>query len=550
MSQPQAIFATLTPENAQAQDCLASLVQKHGLSSPSTILPSVRINPNATRHNRRSSLSRYQLVLSLDGDDANPGGPWIVGKLGPKSVVNLPICSTRSRQFQGREACKIFIHPQSCLLMLQNLNEAHPITYLLADGNTDAELQHGDTHAIHMKTNHLRIGPLDFVLEFSVEDVGAFAASRRTYMQRHLRQDAGPDCEVDEEQSQGQGNSCLDPLPTREQLRIRDIILHHTVGAGAFGVVMVGVDRWSGDMVACKLIHCRDRNKRMVNNEVLIATRIPLGTVGLVPLLSSWCEHGQSPACFESVYETVYMIMPYAPLSFDTMAWCKVAPAVRLALFHQVLEGLRNLHAMGIMHRDISPRNLLVFSLAPPRAAICDYGKSKVGARGHEAALGPQGFTAPEVGGSAGYTSAIDLFSLALSLLATFGHWDRGNESPYNPDIYHLVLQHLAGLEGRMPDGLGSLLRSMLAWDPADRPTAHDALAHEVWEQVAVTGSTSPLSASSSPGNAPSSSTVAAAAARRRRSGAMAPSGSTRGANKRRIMRTSGSESLLSPPPA
>ncbi|KAH8768420.1 kinase-like domain-containing protein, partial [Diaporthe sp. PMI_573] len=249
----------------------------------------------------------------------------------------------------------------------------------------------------------------------------------------------------------------------------------------------------------------------------------------------------------------------------------KVAPATRLALFHQVLEGLRNLHAMGIMHRDISPRNLLVFSLAPPRAAICDYGKSKVGTRGHEAALGPQGFTAPEVGGLAGYTSAIDVFSLGLSILANFGLWAGGNESPSNPEIYQLVLQHLAGLEGRMPDGLGALLRSMLAWDPAERPSAEDAVAHQVWEQVAVTGSRLPLSTSSSSGSASDSST--AAAARRRRSGAMGPSGS-RGMNKRMrepdarlpprplhgsgvgrvkesgITRTSGSEFLLSPPPA
>ncbi|KAH8746903.1 hypothetical protein F5883DRAFT_653810 [Diaporthe sp. PMI_573] len=121
-----------------------------------------------------------------------------------------------------------------------------------------------------------------------------------------------------------------------------------------------------------------------------------------------------------------------------------------------------------------------------------------------------------------------------------------------------------------MPDGLGALLRPMLAWDPADRPSAEDALAHQVWEQVAVTGSRLPLSTSSSSGSAPDSST---AAARRRRSGAMAPSGS-RGMNKRMrelearlpprplhgsglgrikeigITRTSGSESLLSPPPA
>jgi hypothetical protein len=37
-----------------------------------------------------------------------------------------------------------------------------------------------------------------------------------------------------------------------------------------------------------------------------------------------------------------------------------------------------------------------------------------------------------------------------------------------------------------MPDDLGALLRSMLAWDPNDRLTAEKALADKVWEPIAV----------------------------------------------------------------
>ncbi|KAH8743999.1 kinase-like domain-containing protein [Diaporthe sp. PMI_573] len=159
--------------------------------------------------------------------------------------------------------------------------------------------------------------------------------------------------------------------------------------------------------------------------------------------------------------------------------------ATRLALFRQVLEGLRNLHAAGIMHRDISPQNLLVFSHQPPTAAICDFGKSKQGTKGNKTSLGPPAFTAPEVGNQEEYTNSIDVFSLGLSMLATFTAWTWPGPMS-SPNNHTMILEHLASLQGRMPDDLGALLRSMLAWDPGDRLTAEQALADKVWEPVAV----------------------------------------------------------------
>ncbi|ROV88034.1 hypothetical protein VPNG_10350 [Cytospora leucostoma] len=131
------------------------------------------------------------------------------------------------------------------------------------------------------------------------------------------------------------------------------------------------------------------------------------------------------------------------------------------ALFHQLLEGLKNLHSMGIMHRDISPKNSLILSLGPkPRAAICDFGKSKIGTTGMSRSLGPPAFIAPE---DQLYTSAM------------------GNEGGYKT-----VLKELASLreQGQIPEELGALLRSMLSWDPVDRPTAAQALEHEAWKGI------------------------------------------------------------------
>ncbi|KAF3768258.1 kinase-like protein [Cryphonectria parasitica EP155] len=387
-----------------------------------------------------------------------------------------------------------------------------------------------------MTTNHLRIGPLDFVLTLAVENESAYAAARDKYMRKWYQQ-------WDLEGGGGGGHGRLDVLPRPEHQCIRNVVLHHIISKGAFGVVIAGVDRRSGDPIACKIIYCCDCDSGVVNNEIDIASRIPAQTFA---------------------FETVYLVMPYAPWSFDGMPWQDVPLATRLSLFRQVLEGLRNLHARGIMHRDISPRNLLVFSRQPPHAAICDYGKSKVGTRGKLAALGPPDFTAPEVGRPEGYTSAIDIFSLGLSMLATFG--PRGWTGPMSsPENHRAVLEHVIALQGRMPDGLGALLRSMLAWDPADRPTAEQALAEQVWEQVAGaaarpgTAAAGARGGKDSHGHGPGGGSTAA---RLRRSGGMSPSGS-RGVRKRRRRgppSSGGSKeqgmtsllqsgSLLSPPP-
>lgn len=206
-----------------------------------------------------------------------------------------------------------------------------------------------------------------------------------------------------------------------------------------------------------------------------------------MPLERAWCEHGQCPPCFSTKREDVHLLMPYAPYDFNNAPWSEILLPTRLALYRQVLEGLKNLHSMGIMHRDISPKNTLILSLgAEPRAAICDFGKSKRGATGVDMCLGPPAFVAPEVWIQQGYTNAIDVFSLGLTILYTF-LLDRRDAGPMKKDSgYIAALRRLAGLreQGLIPEELGALLCSMLSWDPVDRPTAAQALDHEAWQGI------------------------------------------------------------------
>lgn len=185
-------FATLTPENDVAQECLASLVdQQSQQGSGSRVNPVraiARVSPNAptttplTAPNHRAAEPRYQLDVAFDkGSGLN--GTWTIGKPGSKNDANvdLPICSSRSRQLTPAQICEIYIHPRSGLLILRNTNVFHSIIYLQADGDTDVELRNGDEHVLHMTRNHLRIGPLDYVLDISVDNEEAYRVSRDRY---------------------------------------------------------------------------------------------------------------------------------------------------------------------------------------------------------------------------------------------------------------------------------------------------------------------------------------------------------------------------------
>ncbi|KAF3768450.1 hypothetical protein M406DRAFT_354899, partial [Cryphonectria parasitica EP155] len=186
MSLPPPRFATLTPENKAAQKCLASLVDSQPPESP-VHLVAVAQADSPTKPTDRAAQSKYQLVLSFDARGSSLDRGWVVGKLKQSSKINLPICSSRSRHLKGWKICKLSIHPQSGALLLWNASQHHSIVYLQANGSQDVELQYNDGYVLHKNTNRLRIGPLDFVLEFSVRDEITYSTHLENYMRRQYQ---------------------------------------------------------------------------------------------------------------------------------------------------------------------------------------------------------------------------------------------------------------------------------------------------------------------------------------------------------------------------
>ncbi|MFH0516695.1 serine/threonine-protein kinase [Streptomyces sp. M41] len=152
--------------------------------------------------------------------------------------------------------------------------------------------------------------------------------------------------------------------------------------------------------------------------------------------------------------------------------------AARIGL--AVLGALRAAHAVGIVHRDVKPANVL---LGPHRRVVLtDFGIAHV--QGEESLtasgefVGSLEFIAPERMSGSGAGPASDLWSLGVLLYAAVEGW-----SPFRRTTLESTLAAILAADPPQPKqagALGPLLVRLLAKEPEERPGAEEAEAHLV----------------------------------------------------------------------
>ena len=239
-------------------------------------------------------------------------------------------------------------------------------------------------------------------------------------------------------------------------------LLEGRLGAGGMGVVYLGRSEVSGRQVAVKVIRpelAEDHGFRERFRQEVAAARQVSGafTAAVVdadpdaraPWLATLFVPGPSLA---------QRVVAQGPLG--------VAEVRRLAA--GLVEALRDIHRVGLVHRDLKPGNVL---LADDGPRVIDFGIARtpdaVGLTSTGVAVGTPPFMAPEQFRRADVGPAADIFALgAVLVYAATGH------GPFDGDSAHAVGFRVVYEEpdlGGLPDELRELVGACLEKEPERR---------------------------------------------------------------------------------
>ena len=176
------------------------------------------------------------------------------------------------------------------------------------------------------------------------------------------------------------------------------------LGRGGQGVVYIANDPDLGREVAVKCLSHRTRDPEKLLNEARNVAR--LDHPGIVALFEAEAAH-------EPPY-LVYQFAPGSPLKTlcDTRDPLPVNRVARIMV--KLLDAVHYAHGQGILHRDLTPANILLDDKDNPR--ILDFGISVAlnDSTGETAVNGTVNYLAPEVLNEKPPSTASDLFALAV----------------------------------------------------------------------------------------------------------------------------------------
>jgi len=254
-----------------------------------------------------------------------------------------------------------------------------------------------------------------------------------------------------------------------------------------------------GDRVAVKLLHERDREDPELRARFLREAQT-LARVAS-PHVVRIVDFSAAPG------EVAYMAMEYLEgQNAGELLRLRGAFSVREVgpLAMQMFAGLAAVHAVGLVHRDIKPQNLMIVDGGPlgPIVKIVDFGLAKTTEGDdkpithHAGMLGTPSYMAPEqVGGNATIDARADVYGAAATFLALATgktlYDERGKESVVAAMLEGRRLR-VAEVAPELGVPLCTCLERALAADRNMRHARIEELASDVERGLAALGDTGP----------------------------------------------------------
>ncbi|KAK2942699.1 putative serine/threonine protein kinase [Blattamonas nauphoetae] len=255
--------------------------------------------------------------------------------------------------------------------------------------------------------------------------------------------------------------------------------LHHKLGAGAYGVVLLAKDLEKNNMnVALKILNkkqlMKSKNDTKAQNNVLADLRREIAIMKKL-------DHQNVVKLYEVIddpnSDNLYLAMEYLP---GGPCWKKDSPTFQESLcrayMRDIIMGLEYCHDNDIIHHDIKPDNILIG--ADHKLKICDFGVSMlVPAENDEerCVRGTPPFLAPEIINGAKthqpYAGRpVDVWAVGITLYM-FLYGFPPFKGKTIPDTFNCIVRNPLRFPNKLTPELMTLIGGILDKNPATRLT-------------------------------------------------------------------------------
>ncbi len=254
---------------------------------------------------------------------------------------------------------------------------------------------------------------------------------------------------------------------------IGNYVLEHELGRGATAQVWKGRHRFLHERVAAiKILLSQDEESvERFSREADLTSRLRHPNVVAV------YDHGTAGSFLYTILELVQggSLRQY----MEKHARVELKDAVNI--FRQIGSALDYAHGQNIVHRDISPGNVLLEGGPSDRVLLTDFGIARLPQQSHTTTsviMGTPGFFSPEHAQSATAVTALsDLYGLGVILYYMLTGALPWEKQPEHPDYRFGPVIQLSARGVDLPQDVDRIFQTLLAVDPKKRyPTATAAV--------------------------------------------------------------------------